>query len=117
MKRRIHEAVSAKTKDEYDRALKNIENMIDLAKADETEVTKLRDSLYRAYVRTGGKDISTSAEHAKMLNQRINDKKELWEHQAKRQMMRDIRKLHKEGNVEEATKLEKQFKEKYARRR
>lgn len=117
MKKRVHELVEAKTTEEYKKALQKVENLIDLARTEESDLTNLREALYKAYVRTSGKDISNATEHAKMINKRISDYKELHSHQEKRNMLRDIRKLRREGKDSDALELEQQFKERYARRR
>lgn len=117
MKRNIHKLLRSKTQEEYEKVLGDIENLVDHAKKDEDDLTKLRETLYKSYIRTSGRDINSPTEHAKMVDQRIKDYKELHRHQEKRNMLRKIRKLRQEGKVKIALKLQKEFEEKYVRRK
>ena len=51
-----------------------------------------------------------------MVQQRIGDFKELQNHKVSRQMLRDIRRLRKEGNTKEANNLQKQWRTQYDKR-
>lgn len=117
MKRNIHKLMQSKTKEEYQRVLGTIEDLMDHAKKDPNNLTKLRETLYKSYIRTSGRDITSATEHAKMIDQRIKDYKELYKHQEKRNMLRNIRKLRQAGEMEQALKLQREFEEKYVGRK
>ena len=115
IKKKVNAVVSARTKEEYDAKLKEIVDLIPLAVSENAEVSKLKAALYHAYVKKG-KDIKTTADHARMIESRIDDYKELREANEKRRLLRDIRRHRKLGNNSVAEKLEQEFTERYVRR-
>jgi uncharacterized membrane protein YheB (UPF0754 family) len=113
IKKNINELLNSKTKDEYHKVLSGIEDLTQLATDDSLEEFKsiLRDM----YVKKGNKDITTHIQMAKMIDQRIEDTKELWEDKAKRQLLRQIREAKQSNNTELVNKLQSEFKLKYGR--
>jgi len=113
MKKHVNSLVKAETKEEYQKVLSQIDNLIKHAKSDSKEKEKLTEALYKAWVFTGGRDIKSSKERAKMIEKRIDDYKELQEHKLKRKLMKEIRVAEREGNEELVNQLQKEWKEKY----
>ncbi len=113
IKHKINTLVKVKTKDEYHRVLSEIEDLIDLARETDPKKIQLMQILRGEVVFTGGKDIKTSLDKAKMIDRRIGHFKELSTHIESRNMIRAIRKAEREGNKEEALKLQKEWQEKY----
>jgi len=112
IKRKVGAVVNAKTKEEYEKALQNIEDLIPLARKEDDKHRELRAILHKSYIRKD-KDIKNALDHAKMIDQRIEDYKELREHKKKRELLRSIREHRKLGNKETVQKLEQEFKKHY----
>lgn len=115
IKKHVNSLVKAKTKDEYQAVLSQIEDLMRYAKSESEEKAKLTQALYNAWVFTGGRDIKNPTERAKMIDKRIKDYKELQEHTNKRKLIRQIRQARKEGDEAKAKELEKKWKEKYGK--
>lgn len=109
----VNKLVNCKTKEEYDRVLLNIENLIDLANNNDERAMKLKEALYKICVKKGGRDITSAKQMREVIKQRIQDYKELQEHTLKRQLLRKLRKADKEGNTELLTELKKEWTERY----
>ena len=62
------------------------------------------------------KDIETALDHAKMIDQRINDYTELQAYNKKRQLLKDMKQAKKEGNIVLFNKLEKEWNGTYGKR-
>lgn len=116
VKRKVNQLIVSKSADEYNKILSDIEDMLDLAEDDtNSEKAILVNALRQVSVKKGNKDITTLTERAKMVDQRINDMYELQNHVAKRQLLREIRRLRTEGNNEKADELKKEYDTKYGR--
>lgn len=115
IKKKVNGIVTARTKEEYDAKLKELEDLMPLAEGEKGELSKLKSALLAAHVRHG-KDIKTDSDHARMINKRIGDYQELREANEKRRLIRDIRRHRKLGNDSVADQLEQEFKKRYARR-
>lgn len=116
LKNEINNLAFTKDKEEYDKVLKEIKDLVALAQETDPNKINRAELLQNMYVYKGGKDIKNGTEKAKMIQQRIGDFKELQEQKVSRQMQRDMRRLRKEGNTKEANKLQKQWSTKYGRR-
>lgn len=114
IKRRVNSIVNAKTKEEYDEKLKQLEDLMPLAEREDDKLKEMKQALFRAYVKTG-KDIKNSKDHARMIEQKIEDTKRLWKHKEKRELLRKIRKLKVSGDLQQAQELEQEFFEKYGK--
>lgn len=116
VKREVNKLINAKSAQEYDAVLKGIEDMMNLAQRDEnSSEARLADVLRSFKVKKGSKDIVTHTDHAKMIQGRMEDYRELQSHVERRSLMRQIRKAKQAGNQEQVSQLEKQWKEKYGR--
>ena len=114
MKYAINDLVNSKSKEEYNNILYQIENMLTFADEEaNTDKAQLVYSLKEIYTKKGNKDIITATDRAKMIDQRINDMKELCDDKAKRQLLRDIRKAGEAKNTQLLSKLQTEFKTKY----
>lgn len=116
IKRNVNELVRAKSKEEYDTILKSIEDLTKYAERDANSpqasfVKVLRDT----YVKRGSKDIETALDHAKMIESRIEDYKELQAYNEKRQLQKKIREAAKLGNTLEENKLKEEWNKRYGR--
>ena len=118
VKRKVNDLVESKSKEEYDKKLKEIQDLAVLA-VDEKDTTSDRaifiNILKQSQVRHG-KDIVTIKDRAKMIEGRIGDMYSLQEHKVKRNMLREIRKLENERNFAKANQLRDEFEAKYGRK-
>lgn len=116
LKSKINDLAFTKDKEEYNKVLQEVQNLVALA--EETDPSKIKRSelLKNMYVYKGGKDIRNDTEKAKMIQQRIRDFKQLQNHKASRQILREIRQLKKNGKDKEAKELEKEWSTKHGRR-
>jgi hypothetical protein len=118
MKRKVNELIQTKSKEEYKKILKEIEDLIPLSEQDEnsqSDRAKFASILRDIYVKKGDRDIVTSTDKAKMIENRIKDMKELHDHIAKRNLLREIRSARNSGDVSKAAKLEQEFYKSYGR--
>ena len=116
VKRHVNEVVNAKNKEEYHSKLKQIEDLIPLAEREQDSYREFQAAIASAYVRKGS-DRNNATDHAKMIDQRINDFKELREHKAKRQLLRDIRAAERIKDNATAKRLKEEFTKKYGKSR
>lgn len=116
LKNKINDLAFTKDKEEYEKILAEVKNLVALA--EETDPSKIKRAklLDSMYVYKGGKDIKNDTEKAKMIQQRIRDFKELQKHKVSRAMLKDMRRLRKEGKDQEADELQKQWSTEYGRR-
>lgn len=118
VKTKVNIIVNSHTAEEYDKVLKEIEDLFQFSKYDDTSSEHKIAQLMRAIkVKKGNKDIITHTEKAKMIQDRIGDYKQLQDHKLKRETLRDIRKAKKSGDAVLAEKLEQEWKVKYGNRR
>lgn len=116
IKRKIDTLVKSKSKEEYSRVLGELENMVDLSERDmDTPQGRFAEMLRQIAVKKGTVDIVTHTDKAKMIDQRIGDMYELQDHIVKRTLLRKIRTARSNGEVKEASKLEKEYLGKYGR--
>lgn len=99
VKQHVNSLIKAKNKEEYNSALKNIEDLAPLAsrQGDATR-EQYANFLREVYVKKGDVDIATATDKAKMIEQRINDYKELQAHIVKRNAIREARKNNGKRN-------------------
>lgn len=117
VKKTVNQLVASQSKEEYDKVLRELHNMIDLAEYDNDEARAQFGRIVREIsVKKGNKDIVTPQDKLNMIQQRIEDYKELHAHQAKRTLMRQIRKAKQNNDLEELKRLETQFQEQYGQR-
>jgi hypothetical protein len=116
MKQKVNQLVRSKSKDEYQKLLVEIEDLVPYSEKDtESDRAKFAYILRQMYVKKGDKDIVTTTDKAKMVDQRIQDMYELHDHIAKRSLLRAIRSARNQGDANQATKLEQEFLIKYGR--
>lgn len=113
MKSKVNTLVQSKNKDEYDKVLKEIEDMVTLAEREANDPKAQFVNFLKSNMDLSNSDIKTVTDRAKMVNKRINDMYELQADKLKRQLLRNIRKAEQEGNEDLAAKLKTEFKEKY----
>lgn len=111
IKNHVNSIIKAKTPEEYNRVLTEIGDLMEYAKAPGTELDILKKNLYNLHIKTGGKDIKSNKDKAKMINKRIEDFNELKSHKKKRQLLRDIRQAKVNGDTDLHEKLQKQWRE------
>lgn len=111
LKTKVNELVQTKTKEEYNKVLKKVEDMITLV--DDPENTNPHIETLKRLIVYKDKDIQDSTDKKKMIEARIGHFYELQEHKVKREMSRKIRQLENEGKIDEAEKLTKYWKERY----
>ena len=116
IKNKVNSLVQSRSTEEYHKILCEIEDLAGLAYNDEnSDQAKFTELLRNMYVKHKTHDIVTVTDRAKMIDQRIQDTKEMWDHQAKRQLLRDIRKAGEAGDTQLLNKLQMEFKNKYGR--
>jgi len=116
MKYNIKNTAKSDTALEYDRILKQTDDMFTLAKEESAEQIKLRELKESIYVYKGS-DIKSDQDHEKMLDKRIKMYQDLHSKKLERQLMRDIRKAKKENSLELYEKLLGEYKIKYGKSR
>lgn len=116
VKGKVNKLINSRSKEEYHLTLSEIEDMINLAERDTDSIeAKFSKALREVYIKKSSQDVVTHTDMAKMIDQRIEDHREMWDHQQKRQLMRDIRKAEKQGDQELIKKLKTEFEIKYGR--
>lgn len=93
----------------YDKALHQIGDVIQLSEKDHKPEIEI---LKKMHVKNG-QDVKNDTDKAKMIDQRIQDYKELHRFKEERLILRQIRKAKTEGNLELADKLTKEWQDKY----
>jgi urocanate hydratase len=118
IKNKVNTSLVDKSAEGYDEALSKIEDLTVLAKRPKDTIQSTYSEVMRkAVVKDGNKDIVTHTDRAKMIEGRIEDFKELRKQKDSRNMLREIRRLRKEEKVDIADNLEKEWKDKYGKRR
>lgn len=117
MKTRINLLVVSKTKEDYNRILKELEDMIPLAEKIEGNSKYEYIKNLKSKMDFSNVDIKNDTDRARMIERRIEDMKELQDDLNKRKLLRDLREAEKEGNTETINKLKEELKEKYGIRR
>jgi hypothetical protein len=116
MKQKINQLIRVKSKEEYQKTLEEIEDLVPYSEQEAgTDRAKFTEILREMYVKKGSKDIVTSTDKAKMIDQRIQDMHELHDHINKRNLLREIRLARNQGDVKQANRLEQEFMLKYGR--
>jgi hypothetical protein len=88
IKGEVAKLIQSRSKDEYERVLNNINDMLSLAQSERKEEI---ESLKKVYLYKD-KDIQNDTDKARMINSRINDYKDLHKHIEKRNKLRKERK-------------------------
>jgi hypothetical protein len=117
MKSKVNTLIQSKNKDEYDRVLKEIEDMVTLAEREANDPKSQFVHFLKSGMDLSNSDIKSVTDRAKMVDKRINHMYELQSDKVKRQLLRDIRKAEQDGNEELVVKLKTEFKDKYGTRR
>lgn len=117
IKDKVNSLIATKTKEEYNKILKEIDNIISLAERQANDPKSQFVNFLKSNVDFSNKDIKNTTDRAKMVNKRINDMYELQEDKLKRQLIREIRKANQEGDKIKLSQLQMEFKEKYGTRR
>jgi len=108
VKTKVAEAINA-VDGNHDKALHQIGDIIELAEKDyKSEIEILK----KMHVKNG-QDVKNDTDKAKMIDQRIQDYKELHRFKEERTILRQIRKAKTDGNIELADKLTKEWQDKY----
>jgi len=116
IKTKINTLTKTATKEEYERVLSELKELLSLAALAPEDKQELSDILYKVAVKKG-KDINNDIELAKMVNTRISHFNELQQHKIKRELNKRIRIAYKAGDVNLANDLIQEFKSKYGRSR
>lgn len=118
VKSKVNSLVRARSKEEYRKTLEEIEDLLPLAERDPNSAEgQFANLIRRTYDTKSNIDVVTATDRAKMVEKKIQAVKELQEHKAQRDMLREVRKLHTEGKKDEADKLFKEWEDKYGRQR
>lgn len=116
VKRKVNTLINSKSKEEYEKVLSELENMVEFAERDSnTPQAQFSNMLRQMAVKKGNQDIVTMTDKAKMVEKRIDDMYELQEYTLKRRLIQQIRAAKTEGNTELANKLQEEFNTKYGR--
>jgi len=115
IKCKVNSLVSSKTKEEYNKTLGEIEDLIEFAKETDPNKLEMIRILRSAAIFTGGQDIKTHTDRAKMVDKRIGHFRELHSHIESRRLLRTIRQAESDNDKSLAEKLRKEWKEKYAK--
>jgi uncharacterized protein (UPF0264 family) len=116
IKQKVNKLVASKSKEEYDKVLSEIDNMVSYAEREwNSDRAKFADILRQVHVKKGNIDIVTDTDKAKMVDQRIQDMYQLHDHIDKRNLLRGIRSARSQGDTNKACKLEQEFLKKYGR--
>jgi ribosomal protein L17 len=116
VKHKVHALVQSRTKEEYEKTLSEIQDMVTLAERDANAPQSQVTSFLKSNMDFSNSDIKSTTDRAKMVEKRINDMYELQEDKLKRTALRQIRQANKEGNTELANKLQEEWMKKYGRR-
>lgn len=117
-KQTVNALVTSRSKSEYHRVLSELENMIDLSDYGNNDAARRQfgNVIREISVKKGNQDIVTPQDKLNMIHQRIDDYKELHAHQAKRNLLRQLRKAKQENNEELVKQLETELQVKYGQR-
>ena len=118
IKAKVATLVTSNSKEEYERVLSEIEDLMNLADWEigaNTQQGQFAELLKNIYVKHGNRDIVTNTDKAKMIEGRIQDMHELWADKEKRKLLRDIRKAGQEGDNHLLNKLQTELRTKYGR--
>lgn len=96
IKRKIN--VNAASKEEYHKTLSTTEDLTPLAENEDPNKKIYADYIRETSVKKGSSDIETDLDRAKMIEQRINDYKDLQAHVEKRKALREARKNNVKRN-------------------
>lgn len=115
VKNKVNALTQTRTKDEYNKVLGELEDLMQLAEYDKNSDRAAFIALLKSMDNGKIVDVETNTEKAKMIERRINDHKELWAHKEKRDLIRKIRQAKSSGDINLVKKLGKEFEEKYGR--
>lgn len=94
IKNRVNNLITARNKEEYDKVLREVEDLVLQAGYDKNHPKfKIINSL-REKMDLSNKDIKNDTDYAKMIEKRIADYKELHQHIEKRKALREARKAN-----------------------
>jgi hypothetical protein len=116
IKSKVNVLVGSKTKEEYDKTLKELDNLVCLAQREESSPQAQYTNILKSGMDFSNSDIKNQTDRAKMVEKRIGDMYELQADKQRRSVIRQIRQAHKQGNTELAIKLQKEWDSKYGRR-
>lgn len=117
VKHKVNTLISSRTKEEYDKVLKEIDDMVTLAERQANDPKAQFATFLKSNMDFSNSDIKNTTDRAKMVDKRIKDMYELQADKVKRQKLRDIRQAQKEGNIELVKILKQEFEENYGPRR
>ena len=117
VKQKVNTLISSKTKDEYDKILKEIDDMVTLAEREANDPKAQFATFLKSNMDFSNSDIKTTTDRAKMVDKRIKDMYELQDDKLKRQLLRDIRKANEAGDQNKVVQLQTEFNTKYGTRR
>lgn len=117
VKHKVNTLISSRTKDEYDKVLKEIDDMVTLAERDANHPTAQFNEFLKSKMDFSNSDIKNTTDRAKMVSKRINDMYELQDDKVKRQLLREIRKATQSGDQDKVAQLQMEFNNKYGTRR
>jgi hypothetical protein len=110
VKSKVNTLIASRTKEEYDKVLKEIDDMVTLAEREANDPKAQFASFLKSNMDFSNSDIKNTTDRAKMINKRIDDMKELHKDIEKRRKLRLARQLRKEGKLQDALEIEKEFK-------
>ena len=117
VKRKVNSLITTRTSSEYNRVLSSVDNLVDLAKNEKDDGKAVLAAItHEIAVKKGNRDIVTPQDKLNMINQRIEDYKELHAHIEKRNLYRALRKAATAGDKEKVAELQKTIQEKYGKR-
>lgn len=100
---------------DWNQALRNVD-LIDLGRkedSDQKRFRQMRESMYHYR----GADVKSDKDKGAMIDRRIADYKKLQDKVEERQLLRKIRMFRRSGDIQEANRLEQEWKDKYGKTR
>ena len=113
---KVKKTINAKatTKEEYEKALGSIKELLSLAR-DETPSQRALRKILKSSLTRSGKDIKTDKDKRNMIQERIGHYEELRKYNEERAIIKEIKQTRKEGNETLATELEDKWRIKYGK--
>ena len=112
LKRKVNSMVKTGSKEEYHEVLSEINNLVALAREETPHQKAMRNILKNMYIRRGA-DIKSKKDKKDMIEERIGHYEELQDYKVERELRKNIRRAHKDGDLELAKQLEEEWKTKY----
>lgn len=117
IKTKVNSLLSARSKNEYEVRLSEIQDLLPLSEYEDKNSTR---ATYVNFLRSIGDttkivDVENATDRAKMIDKKIEAVYELQRYNEKRKLAKDIKELMSVGNIDMANKLKDELRKKYGR--